>query len=95
MAKRYYSANQLKEKRMIGEEYYATFESSKRQQLEDSGMIREDHSQIANLPQEVMIKPYPTNDYAVYGLDDTSTGIDKQMNKDVEGARKHRSSRKY
>ena len=102
MAKRYYqsvkdrmSESRGMETRMLGEEYYATFEDSKRQQLEDSGMISEDHRQIANLPQEVMMKPYNKTDYARYGLDDTIKVIDEQIDKDVHGARKHRSSKKY
>lgn len=64
-------------------EFYAGMEPRRRQELEDAGMIREDHRAIANLPQEVMIKPYPrTGPYNPEGLDDTIRGVDDQMDYD-------------
>jgi hypothetical protein len=51
--------------------------------MEDAGMIHEDMRAIANLPQEVMIKPYPrTGPYNPEGLDDTIKGVDRQMDYD-------------
>lgn len=71
-------------------ENYAGMEPRRRQELEDAGMIREDHSQIANLPQQVMMKPYPkTGPYLPEGLDDTITSIDDQMDYDDSQRRKH------
>ena len=75
--KRYYSSNGMRP------EYYAGYDARNRQELEDSGMIREDRSAIANLPQEVMFKAYPKGDYLRYDLDDTIKGVDVQMNDDV------------
>lgn len=92
---RYETKKEMKDKRMMGEEYYASFEDSKRRQLEDSGMISEDRRQVANMPQEVIMKSYDRPDYARYSLDDTARGVDDQMDSDVRGARKYRSSRKY
>jgi hypothetical protein len=64
-------------------DYYAGMESRRRMEMEDAGMIHEDHRAIANLPQEVMIKPYPrTGPYMPEGLDDTIRGVDKQMDYD-------------
>lgn len=70
--------------------YYGDMHSRRRQELEDAGMIHEDHNAIANLPQEVMIKPYPnTGPYMPEGLDDTIRGIDHQMNYDDSQRRKN------
>lgn len=60
---------------------YEGMEARRTQEMQDGGMIRENPNAIANLPQEVMIKPYP---YAGAdmpdGLDDTIRGVDHQMN---------------
>lgn len=71
MAKRYY------------EGYYEGEENRRKQEMMDSGMIHEDHSQVANLPQEVMMKQYPrTGPYMPEMIDDTIRGIDRQMDED-------------
>lgn len=65
------------------DEPYAGMEPRRRHELEDAGMIHEDHSAIANMPQNVMIKPYrKSGAYMPEGLDDTIRGIDEQMNSD-------------
>jgi hypothetical protein len=90
MAKRYHQSakDRLAESRGMERHlyrhtgYYEGMEPRRRQEMEDAGMIHEDHSKIANLPQEAMIKPYP---YAGAGmsdreeLDDTIRGIDRQI----------------
>jgi hypothetical protein len=64
-------------------DYYAGQESRRRMEMEDAGMIHEDHRAIANMPQEVMIKPYPrTGPYLPEGIDDTIRGVDHQMDYD-------------
>ena len=71
-------------------EFYAGMEPRRRQELEDAGMIHEDHRAIANLPQEVMIKPYPmTGPYNPEGLDDTIRGVDMQMDYDDDQRAAH------
>ena len=71
-------------------EFYAGMDARRRQELEDSGMIREDHRAIANLPQEVMIKPYPmTGPSMPEGIDDTIRGVDMQMDFDDSQRRSH------
>lgn len=68
---------------------YAGLESRRAMEAQDAGMIHEDKSAIANLPQNVMIKPYPNpNDYAVYGLDDTIRSVDHQMKADSKDKKK-------
>jgi hypothetical protein len=74
--------------RGMGREHYAGMEPRRRQEMEDAGMIHEDHSAIANLPQNVMIKKYPeAGPYMPEGLDDTIAGVDRQMDYD-DGKRK-------
>lgn len=63
--------------------YYEGLHNRRRQEMEDAGMIREDHNAVANLPQEVMMKEYPkTGPYMPEYLDDTIRGIDWQMDED-------------
>lgn len=65
------------------QEEYANLDMRRRREMEDSGYITEDHSAIANLPQNVMMKPYPYAGATMPSpLDDTIEGVDKQMHKD-------------
>jgi|FreactcultuFSWF8_1027224.scaffolds.fasta_scaffold01114_6 hypothetical protein len=65
------------------EGYYEGDMSRRTQEMQDAGMIREDRSQIANLPQGVMIKMYPRErDYMPEGIDDTIRGVDGQIGLD-------------
>ena len=65
-------------------------EPRRRQELEDAGMIHEDHSQIANLPQYVKIAPYPkTGPYLPEVLEDTIKGVDGQMDYDDNKRKAH------
>jgi len=74
----------------LGEEFYAGSEPRRRQEIQDAGMIVEDNSAIANLPQMMMIKKYPkTGPYLPEGLEDTIEGIDHQMNYDDSQRRAH------
>ncbi len=71
-------------------ELYAGMEPRRRQELEDSGMIHEDHRAIANLPQEVMIKAYPhVGPYMPEILNDDVSGVDAQMEYDDDQRRRH------
>lgn len=61
----------------------------------EDGMIKENPSAIANMPQEVMIKPYPmTGPYMGETYDDTIRGIDMQMDGDDSKRRAHAKPRK-
>ena len=75
----------MAKKRFHSSESYAGYESRKNQEASDSHMITEDHSAIANLPKEVMFKEYPKTDYYTYGLDDTQTEVNHQIDADVRG----------
>lgn len=81
MAKRYHKAP--------SQGSYAGMDAKRTQEMEDGGMIREDRSAIANLPQEVMIKAYAmADDYAVYGLNDTIASVDHQRKEDSKRKKK-------
>ena len=61
--------------------FYAGHNDRRTQEMQDAGMIRENHAAIANLPQEVMIKPYPVmKSYLPEYQDDRISGIDHQIN---------------
>lgn len=53
--------------------------------MSENGMLHEDHSAIANMPQEVMMKQYASNDgdYMNHDLDDTIRGVDSQLGMDA------------
>lgn len=74
----------------IDEGPYAGMESRRRQEMQDAGMLREDHRAVANLPQEVIMRAYPKeHGYIPMGLDDTLRGVDGQMGLDHKKTMKH------
>jgi len=76
---------------------YSGQDARRTQEMQDGGMIREDRSAVANLPQNVMYKPYPKNhDYLPEDLDDTIRGIDHQI-ETLDGKKrdKHFMPKKY
>lgn len=76
-------------------DYYAGIQDRRRQEMEDAGMISEDHNAIANLPQNVVIRAYPkTGPYMPEGLDDTIRGVDKQMDMDDNKRKEHNVPKK-
>ena len=81
---------------MMYDEYYAGMDPRRRQELEDSMMIREDHHEIANLPQHVVMREYPKIGYGGhYHLDDTIRGIDNQIDDDVDEMKREMYPEKY
>jgi hypothetical protein len=67
----------------VSDGHYAGDLARRHQEMQDGGMIRENPAAIANLPQEVMIKPYAhAGPYMPEGLDDTIAGVDRQMDYD-------------
>ncbi len=60
------------------------------------GMISEDHSATANLPQHVVQTPYPKCEYVDnYYLDDTIKGIDETLDDNIEKVESHQSDSMY
>lgn len=77
-------------------EPYAGNDARRTQEMQDAGMIRENPHAIANLPQEVMIRPYPkTGPYMPEGLNDDISGIDQQMDFDDSQRRAHFYPKKH
>ncbi len=76
MTKRYYAGS------------YEGKADRRKMEMQDSSMISEDHSAVANMPQGVMMKSWPKVDsYMPEGLDDTISGIDRQMDT-LDGAKR-------
>lgn len=66
------------------------------QRNEDNAEIKQNHSDVANLPQGESYKPWPKGgEYADYFLDDTIRGIDKQLDEDGAKMKKHLQPGKY
>ena len=62
---------------------YAVSMGRRKQEMMDAGMIHEDHSKIANLPQEVRMESYPKNGpWTPEDIDDTQRGVDRQIDYD-------------
>lgn len=81
---------------MRSSEHYAGMEPRRRQEMADAGMINEDHSAVANLPQDVHYKPYPRGgSYLPEGLDDTIRGVDRQMEYDDNKRAANNVPKKY
>ncbi len=77
------------------EDYSSGLRARDRMESQKDGMIREDHRAIANLPQEVMIKPYEkVGPYLPEGIDDTIRGADIQMDDNDEQRNRYFSPKK-
>ena len=74
---------------------YARGEDPGRYQERMMGMIKEDHSKIANLPQDVHYYEYPKTGYQSYYLNDEISGIDKNMDHDISMSKRHRAKSMY
>ena len=71
-------------KKRYYDEPYAGYDARRRQEYEDSMMIKEDKSCMANLPKEVIMKEYPKSPYYNQGdLNDTIRGVDRQLADDA------------
>lgn len=76
--------------KMQGEGHYSGMEDRLNQEAVDGSMIREDHSAVANLPQNVIMRPYRKGGYGIpEGLNDTIEGVDRQMAYDNKEMDKH------
>lgn len=82
MKKRHYSATKMgKERRGMRMEEGDM--SRRTEEMQEGDMIREDHSQVANLPQEVIMRPYKDSyDYMPEDIDDSIRGVDRQIGMD-------------
>lgn len=63
--------------------YYQGPQERVEQELRDASMVQEDRSAVANLPQNVVMRPWPKGGrYTPEHLNDTIRGIDNQMGAD-------------
>jgi hypothetical protein len=86
MAKRHYASK----KHLEHNEHYAGESARRTQEMEDGGMLHEDRGAIANMPQNIIMRPYPKNTgYLPEDLDDTIKGIDEQINMDDRKRKEH------
>jgi hypothetical protein len=84
MAKRHHSG-----------EIYASHDERRKLEARDGGMLSEDHTAIANLPQGVIMREYPKiHGYSPEGLDDTERGIEHQVNLDNSKKMSHLDPKK-
>jgi hypothetical protein len=66
-----------------------------RRENEFSGMLKEDPREVANLPQEVIMKSYPKCEYMEYEYDDTIRRVDETIDDSVRTLKKNRSRSMY
>ena len=97
MAKRHHGHKKHHEgHHKMHEGHYEGHASRRHQEMKDAGMIHEDHSAIANLPQEVMMKSWEAREsYMPENIDDTTRGIDRQMHEDGSKRSRHERPHKY
>jgi hypothetical protein len=66
------------------------------QEMKDAGMIHEDKQAVANMPQGVMYKPWPSSYVGLDSrLDDTISGVNRQMDMDDREAKRHNVPKKW
>ncbi len=86
----------MAKKRFYDGDYSGPLNVARKQERKDFGMISEDHSTVANLPQQKKYHAWPKNNvYESYDLDDTIRGVDEQMGADVSMAKRLKSKSKY
>jgi hypothetical protein len=75
---------------------YEGHNERRHQEMKDAGMISEDKHAVANMPQHVVYRDWPRADRGLDSrLDDKISGIDRQMDEDLKGARRHCNPTKY
>ena len=72
------------------DDMYAGADSRRYREMADAGMIHEDRSAVANLPQQVIYRPYgdPTR-YIPEEINDTIIGVDRQKGYDMRKTLEH------
>ena len=76
--------------------HYEGHEHRRHEEMHDAGMIKENHSAVANLPQEVHYKPWGGgHEYLDGDLNDTIVGVNRQKNEDVSGTKRNLGVHKW
>lgn len=88
--KKYYGESRM------ADSFYDGYNKARRLEAQDASMIREDHSAPANLPQERVLKYYPSPAGMDNGwLNDTLSGVDKQIKADADKRNSQFKPHKY
>lgn len=83
-------------KRFYGSMPYAGADNRYKMEKIDGGMLNEDRSAIANMPQDVKYHEWPgMGQYAQYSLNDNIFGVNDQMRSDVSGLMRRKAKSKY
>lgn len=70
--------------------------SERKLERRDMGMLHEDRSAIANMPQDVKYHAWPKNDSYLYSqIDDGISGIDMEQKEAVKILNRHKSKSMY
>lgn len=86
----------MAKKRFYDGDYAGPLNVARKQEHDDFKMLSEDFSAPANLPQQVVYKPWPKGGgYADSSYNDTISGIDQQERDDANGAKRHKGGFKY
>ena len=76
--------------------YHDSMGERRMSEMREAGMISEDKSAVANMPQHVINKPWGGRyDELDHGQDDTIRGIDMQRNEDHAVAKRHNKPSKW
>lgn len=98
MAKKYHQSRKDRRDESRGMKRYWDEHKSAKGPMDSQfyGMISEDHSAPANLPQHVVYHNYPKQSYLdAYELDDTIRGLDDTHHEDILNMEKYHSDVKY
>jgi hypothetical protein len=75
---------------------YAGEKMRRKEEMRDAGMLHDDKSAVANMPQSVIYKPYG-GDFKGFdsNIDDTISGIKRQQDMDESVAKRHNVPKKW
>lgn len=87
----------LYRKEMMSKDHYSGMEPRRRQEMQDAGMLHEDHRAVANLPQDVKYHDWPGDrrGYLDGYLNDDISGINRQMAQDEGQAKRFLEPHKW
>lgn len=79
----------------MAKKHYAS--NRRHEEMRDAGMISEDHSAVANMPQNVKYVAWNKPSYGMVdeNINDTISGINRQMSEDESKGRAGMLPRKY
>jgi hypothetical protein len=81
---------------MAKKKFYDAMESRRKSEMRDAGMLSDDKSAIANMPQNVRYHDWPGSYRGLDSyLNDDISGINNQMEMDDRGARKNLVPKKW